>query len=60
VPVVGIGSGKGGEGQIAVIHDLLGLTDNPPAFARPVARLGRDAAKALRAWAAKVRRERSR
>lgn len=60
IPVVGIGSGKGGEGQIAVIHDLLGLTDDPPAFARPAARLGRAAVKALRGWAAKVRREGSR
>lgn len=58
IPVVGIGSGKGGEGQIAVIHDLLGLTENPPAFARPVARLAKDATKALRAWAARVRKER--
>jgi 3-methyl-2-oxobutanoate hydroxymethyltransferase len=58
VPVVGIGSGGGLDGQIAVIHDLLGLTENPPAFARPVARLGRDATKALRGWAAKVRKGR--
>lgn len=60
IPVVGIGSGKGGDGQIAVIHDLLGLTENPPAFSRPVARLGRDAVKALRGWANRIRRERTR
>jgi 3-methyl-2-oxobutanoate hydroxymethyltransferase len=56
IPVIGIGSGEGGDGQIAVIHDLLGLTDNPPSFARPVARLGRDATNALKRWAAKVRK----
>jgi len=57
IPVVGIGSGRGLDGQIAVIHDLLGLTESPPAFARPVARLARVGAAALRGWAARVRKE---
>lgn len=56
IPVIGIGSGESGDGQIAVIHDLLGLTDHPPSFARPVARLGRDATTALKHWATKVRK----
>lgn len=56
VPTVGIGSGRGCDGQILVIHDLLGLTPSPPPFARPEARLHRDAVAAVRRWAAKVRR----
>lgn len=56
IPVIGIGSGKGGDGQIAVIHDLLGLTENPPGFSRPVARLGSVAVKALRGWAGAIRK----
>lgn len=56
IPTVGIGSGRGCDGQILVIHDLLGLTPSPPPFARPEARLHRDAVAAVRRWAAKVRR----
>lgn len=56
IPVIGIGSGRGLDGQIAVTHDLLGLTEKPPGFARPVARLGRDAVRALAGWARGVRK----
>ena len=56
IPVVGIGSGKDCDGQILVIHDLLGLTEHPPAFAKPEARLGRDAVAAIRRWAGNVRK----
>ena len=55
VPTIGIGSGRGCDGQILVIHDLLGLTPEPPPFARPEANLHRDAVAAVRRWAAKVR-----
>lgn len=54
-PTVGIGSGRGCDGQVLVIHDLLGLTPEPPPFARPEARLHRDGVAAVRRWAAKVR-----
>ncbi|MFM9167510.1 MAG: 3-methyl-2-oxobutanoate hydroxymethyltransferase [Verrucomicrobiota bacterium] len=56
IPTIGIGSGRGCDGQILVIHDLLGLTPAPPPFARPEARLHRDAVATIRRWAAKVRR----
>ena len=60
VPTVGIGSGRGCDGQILVIHDLLGLTPEPPPFVRPEANLHRDAVAAVRRWAAKVRADKSR
>jgi len=59
VPTIGIGSGRGCDGQILVIHDLLGLTPEPPPFARPEASLHRDAVAAVRRWAAKVRTKKS-
>jgi 3-methyl-2-oxobutanoate hydroxymethyltransferase len=59
VPTIGIGSGRGCDGQILVIHDLLGLTPEPPPFARPEANLHRDAVAAVRRWAAKVRTKQS-
>jgi len=58
VPVVGIGSGRDCDGQILVIHDLLGLSENPPPFAKPRAHLGRDAVAAIKGWSAAVRKGR--
>ena len=59
IPTIGIGSGRGCDGQILVIHDLLGLTPEPPPFARPEANLHRDAVAAVRRWATKVRAKKS-
>jgi 3-methyl-2-oxobutanoate hydroxymethyltransferase len=60
IPTIGIGSGKGCDGQILVLHDLLGLTPTPPPFVRPEANLHRDAVAAVRRWARKVRARKSR
>ena len=60
IPTIGIGSGRGCDGQILVLHDLLGLTPNPPPFVRPEANLHKDAVAAVRRWAGKVRARRSR
>ena len=56
IPTIGIGSGNGCDGQILVIHDLLGLTSNPPPFVKPEAHLHRDAVAAVQRWAKKVRK----
>lgn len=56
VPIVGIGSGRDCDGQILVIHDLLGLSENPPPFAKPMAQLGRDAVRAIARWGKSVRK----
>ncbi|HYE01707.1 MAG TPA: 3-methyl-2-oxobutanoate hydroxymethyltransferase [Phycisphaerales bacterium] len=55
VPVIGIGAGPRCHGQVLVLHDLLGMTDRPPRFARPVARLGEEIARAGARWAEHVR-----
>lgn len=52
VPTIGIGAGPDCDGQILVIHDLLGLTppDGTPRFARRYAELGETATRALAAY----------
>jgi 3-methyl-2-oxobutanoate hydroxymethyltransferase len=55
VPLIGIGSGTDCDGQVLVIHDLLGLTANPPPFAKPRADLAGAAIAAISGWAAEVR-----
>jgi 3-methyl-2-oxobutanoate hydroxymethyltransferase len=55
VPTIGIGAGPGVDGQVLVIHDLLGLHDGPqPRFVRLYANLFADAVKALEEWFADV------
>ena len=56
VPTIGIGAGPACDGQVIVLHDLLGLSDRPPAkFVRRYAELGRLATEAVAAWGADVR-----
>lgn len=55
VPVIGIGAGTGCHGQILVVHDLLGLTDQPPRFAEPVEALGERIRVAGSTWVERVR-----
>jgi 3-methyl-2-oxobutanoate hydroxymethyltransferase len=55
-PTIGIGAGSGCDGQVLVMHDLLGLdADWKPRFARRYAALGEAAEKAFAAYAADVR-----
>lgn len=56
VPTIGIGAGPGCDGQVLVLHDLLGLDDGrAPRFVRRYARLGDDAVAAVTAYADDVR-----
>ncbi|MBL0926159.1 MAG: 3-methyl-2-oxobutanoate hydroxymethyltransferase [Phycisphaerales bacterium] len=54
VPVIGIAAGPACHGQILVLQDLLGLTENPPPFVRPEAELGPAIRAAAEAWVARV------
>jgi 3-methyl-2-oxobutanoate hydroxymethyltransferase len=56
VPTIGIGAGPDTDGQVLVLHDLLGLTTRPPAkFVRQYADLGREITDAVRRFAVDVR-----
>jgi 3-methyl-2-oxobutanoate hydroxymethyltransferase len=56
IPTIGIGAGLDCDGQVLVFHDLLGLEDRiSPRFVRRYAELGRDARRALSAFADDVR-----
>jgi 3-methyl-2-oxobutanoate hydroxymethyltransferase len=54
VPTIGIGAGAGTDGQVLVIHDLLGLYQPPPRFVRQYARLGEETVTAVKAYRADV------
>jgi len=51
IPTIGIGAGPHCDGQVLVLHDVLGLFDRfVPKFVKRYANLGEDAAKALRTY----------
>jgi 3-methyl-2-oxobutanoate hydroxymethyltransferase len=55
IPTIGIGAGPDCDGQVLVLHDLLGLTfQNPPKFARRYANVGEAISKAVREYCADV------
>jgi len=56
IPTIGIGAGPDTDGQVLVIHDLLGLTKRPPAkFVRQYADLGNAITDAVSRYAHDVR-----
>jgi len=56
IPTIGIGAGPDCDGQILVVHDLLGLTfTQTPKFARQYANLGETISAALRDYCSDVR-----
>jgi len=54
IPTIGIGAGANCDGQVLVMHDLLGLSESTPSFARRFAGLGALASQAARAFAEEV------
>lgn len=56
VPTIGIGAGAGCDGQVLVLHDMLGLNEGfNPKFLKRYAELGEAVRAAVRAYAAEVR-----
>jgi 3-methyl-2-oxobutanoate hydroxymethyltransferase len=55
IPTIGIGAGPDCDGQILVLHDLLGLTfQEPPKFARRYANVGEVISQAVHEYCADV------
>jgi 3-methyl-2-oxobutanoate hydroxymethyltransferase len=54
IPTIGIGAGVHCDGQVLVMHDLLGLSDWTPSFVKQYANLGSLAAQAARNFAEEV------
>jgi 3-methyl-2-oxobutanoate hydroxymethyltransferase len=58
IPTIGIGAGVGCNGQVLVLHDLLGLGEgSPPRFAREYVSLTEIVGKAARMYAEDVRNQ---
>ena len=56
IPTIGIGAGPDCDGQVLVVNDMLGLTQDPmPKFVRSYGNLGEAALQAARAFATDVR-----
>ncbi len=54
VPTIGIGSGRHCDAQVLVLHDVLGLYDDSPPFAKRFAEIGAATSEGLRAYASAV------
>jgi 3-methyl-2-oxobutanoate hydroxymethyltransferase len=54
IPTIGIGAGRDCDGQVLVMHDMLGLSDWTPSFVKQYASLGALASQAARAFAEDV------
>jgi 3-methyl-2-oxobutanoate hydroxymethyltransferase len=54
IPTIGIGAGAGCDGQVLVMHDLLGLSEWTPSFVKQYASLGALASQAARSFAEEV------
>jgi 3-methyl-2-oxobutanoate hydroxymethyltransferase len=56
IPTIGIGAGPDCDGQVLVIHDLLGFgTQHKPKFVRPYANLSAEITRAVSAYCDDVR-----
>jgi 3-methyl-2-oxobutanoate hydroxymethyltransferase len=55
IPTIGIGAGPGTDGQVLVLHDMLGLTTGkPPKFVKRYANLAAEISKAAQQFAQEV------
>jgi 3-methyl-2-oxobutanoate hydroxymethyltransferase len=54
IPTIGIGAGPDCDGQVLVMHDMLGLSEWTPSFAKRYADLGALASRAARAFSEEV------
>jgi 3-methyl-2-oxobutanoate hydroxymethyltransferase len=56
LPTIGIGAGPACDGQVLVLHDMLGLNEGcSPKFLKRYAELGASVREAVRAYATEVR-----
>jgi 3-methyl-2-oxobutanoate hydroxymethyltransferase len=55
IPTIGIGAGADCDGQVLVLHDLLGLSERAPRFAKAYAALGAAVTSAVQAYVAEVK-----
>ncbi len=56
IPTIGIGAGRQCDGQVLVLHDMLGLNEQfAPKFLKHYASLGEDVRQAVRTYASEVR-----
>jgi len=56
IPTIGIGAGPGCDGQVLVLHDMLGLNEAfKPKFLKLYARLGESVRSAVESFAEEVR-----
>lgn len=55
LPLIGIGAGTQCHGQVLVLHDALGLSEQAPRFVDPVAQLAGPVVEAGREWVRRVR-----
>jgi 3-methyl-2-oxobutanoate hydroxymethyltransferase len=59
IPVIGIGAGPATDGQVLVLHDLLGVYDgHQPKFVKRFANLREQSLKGVRTYADEVRARR--
>jgi 3-methyl-2-oxobutanoate hydroxymethyltransferase len=54
IPTIGIGAGPACDGQVLVLHDLLGLSEWTPSFVKQYANLGALTSQAARSFAEEV------
>ena len=54
IPTIGIGAGPACDGQVLVLHDLLGLSEWTPSFVKQYANLGVIVSQAARTFAEEV------